>query len=222
MKRYIIEKQVIQIGRGTDNDIVIDNASVSRKHAKIMQSHSGEYRLFDLESANGTTLNSMKFANPAGLSDQDVIGIGKFELVFSGEAIVEFAVRSTDTGLQEKTIIVAKAEKDARFVSAASTAPAPTRAPKLVLVEGLHDRKVVDLAKSEITVGKAKECDIQLSGLFAPKLLAKITRDLRGNYILEDVEGKGDILINNQKIQGKHKLVDKDVLNFRGISYVFR
>jgi pSer/pThr/pTyr-binding forkhead associated (FHA) protein len=47
MKRYTI-------GRERDNDIVITDPSVSRRHAELVDSGGGSYRLVDLASSNGT------------------------------------------------------------------------------------------------------------------------------------------------------------------------
>ncbi len=42
------------IGRGADNDIIIDEPSVSRRHAELIAEPGGKYRLKDLGSSNGT------------------------------------------------------------------------------------------------------------------------------------------------------------------------
>ena len=42
------------IGRGTDNDIIIDEPSISRHHAELIDEPGGRYRLKDLGSSNGT------------------------------------------------------------------------------------------------------------------------------------------------------------------------
>lgn len=42
------------IGRGADNDIIIDEPSISRRHAELISEPGGQYRLKDLGSSNGT------------------------------------------------------------------------------------------------------------------------------------------------------------------------
>lgn len=42
------------IGRGADNDIIIDEPSISRRHAELIAEPGGRYRLKDLRSSNGT------------------------------------------------------------------------------------------------------------------------------------------------------------------------
>jgi pSer/pThr/pTyr-binding forkhead associated (FHA) protein len=54
--RFQLDRQTVRLGRGSDNDIVIDCASVSVRHAE-MERVPGGYRLRDLGSTNGTKLD---------------------------------------------------------------------------------------------------------------------------------------------------------------------
>ena len=59
-----LTEQVITIGRAPDNMIVIDNPSVSGRHAELRL--VGEsYRLKDLGSTNGTRINSIPITETA-------------------------------------------------------------------------------------------------------------------------------------------------------------
>jgi adenylate cyclase len=68
------------IGRGTENDIVLNDHTVSRNHAKIVRTKKG-YILTDLGSFNGTRLNE-KAIQAALLANQDLIKIGLVQIVF--------------------------------------------------------------------------------------------------------------------------------------------
>jgi len=72
------------IGRIEDNDIVLDDSSVSRKHAKIAK-EGGRYRLTDLGSHNGTFLNG-ELIQSVLLNDGDQIKIGQNRLTFFVQA----------------------------------------------------------------------------------------------------------------------------------------
>jgi pSer/pThr/pTyr-binding forkhead associated (FHA) protein len=52
---------VVQIGRGAQNEIVIDDDSVSASHARL-EFDSGGWRLTDLRSTNGTFVESVRLA----------------------------------------------------------------------------------------------------------------------------------------------------------------
>jgi pSer/pThr/pTyr-binding forkhead associated (FHA) protein len=47
----------VRIGRGLDNDVVLDDASVSRHHAEITR-ENGRAEVRDLGSTNGTWVNA--------------------------------------------------------------------------------------------------------------------------------------------------------------------
>lgn len=54
--RFQLDRKVVSLGRGSDNDIVIDSGSVSGKHAEMRRVEGG-YQLDDLGSTNGIKYN---------------------------------------------------------------------------------------------------------------------------------------------------------------------
>ena len=87
IERIVTEKKRISIGRGNENDIVLENRGVSRKHAMIEFNNKAAV-LIDNESLNGTFVNSRKVSEEV-LRDQDVITIGKYSLVYNTETTHE-------------------------------------------------------------------------------------------------------------------------------------
>jgi FHA domain len=81
MRVYDLDKTSILVGRDDEMDIVIDNPSVSRKHAEIRREGNG-WVVEDLGSSNGTFLHGQKLAGPHPVTAGDEIGFGKFSLVF--------------------------------------------------------------------------------------------------------------------------------------------
>lgn len=78
LKQIETDQSEITIGRGNNNDIIIDNLAVSKEHAAIVKLPDG-YGLVDLDSTNGTMLND-KDIKKASLAPQDKISIGKHTL----------------------------------------------------------------------------------------------------------------------------------------------
>jgi hypothetical protein len=60
-----------RIGRRTDNDIVIDEPSISRRHAELFDVGDGTYRLRDLESRMGTLVRGPDGWSPIDLVEVD-------------------------------------------------------------------------------------------------------------------------------------------------------
>jgi hypothetical protein len=71
---------VITIGRAPSNDVVIDDPTVSARHASLTKLPSG-YRLKDLGSSNGTQINGFSITE-AGLKDGAEIRFGYVTGIF--------------------------------------------------------------------------------------------------------------------------------------------
>jgi predicted component of type VI protein secretion system len=81
MQVFDLDKTAIVVGRDEGADILIDNPSVSRRHAQIRQ-EGGGWVVEDLGSSNGTFLRGEKIGAPHPLQAGDEVGMGKFSLVF--------------------------------------------------------------------------------------------------------------------------------------------
>jgi hypothetical protein len=80
-EHFIPQNERTTIGRSPDNDIFLDDVTVSRKHAVLLQSE-GEFRIEDLGSLNGTFVNRRRIDSPARLESGDEVQIGKYRLSF--------------------------------------------------------------------------------------------------------------------------------------------
>ena len=75
-KVFDLVKDVATIGRDVNNDVVINDAEVSRNHGRLT-SQSGGYLIEDLASTNGTFVNGQRLIGPKLLNPGDVIGLGE-------------------------------------------------------------------------------------------------------------------------------------------------
>lgn len=80
-RKYKINWHVVTIGFSDDNSIVIEDNTVSARHAKI-ERDGKSFVLYDLLSESGTYLNGKKLLRPKELSDFDEIGLGRTKLIF--------------------------------------------------------------------------------------------------------------------------------------------
>jgi LysM repeat protein len=72
---FPLGKDVITIGRSPDNDIAIDDAEVSRHHARLTR-RGNDWILEDLGSRNGTTVNGRRIIGPVTLTPGAQVGLG--------------------------------------------------------------------------------------------------------------------------------------------------
>ena len=68
-----------RIGRGKDNDLVIANLGLSRVHAVFTRDISGQIRLIDEDSTNGTYVNRRRIEGYCLLNENDIIHLANAE-----------------------------------------------------------------------------------------------------------------------------------------------
>ena len=76
--------EAITIGRRSDCDVVIEDATVSRHHARLRRRPSGTWLVEDLHSKNGTAVNGVPIAGPTRIEAGDVLGFGARAMRFGG------------------------------------------------------------------------------------------------------------------------------------------
>ncbi len=88
--RYPLAGSPLEIGRDEDCDIVVDDHTVSRRHARITPAGDG-YEVADLGSTNGTYVNNDR-ASPHPLRDGDYLRVGNciFRFLAGGNIEAEY------------------------------------------------------------------------------------------------------------------------------------
>jgi pSer/pThr/pTyr-binding forkhead associated (FHA) protein len=85
---FDVNSSVVNIGRAKDMQLMIDDASVSRRQAQIRFGAAGSWTIGDLASINGTFLNGQRLTSVQPLKRGDEVSFGKFSLFFDS-AITE-------------------------------------------------------------------------------------------------------------------------------------
>jgi ABC-type multidrug transport system ATPase subunit len=98
--------RTVRIGRAGDNDLVVDDLVVSRRHAELRALADGTYEIADLGSHNGTYLNGQPVTR-ALIGPGDIVGIGHSAFCLVGDQLQEYV----DTGevsldVQDLTVAV--------------------------------------------------------------------------------------------------------------------
>lgn len=76
-----LDRPVINIGRRTDNHIMVDDKRVSRQHCQI-RLRFGRYVIYDLESKGGTQVNGLQVKEHI-LQAGDVISLAGYQMVYT-------------------------------------------------------------------------------------------------------------------------------------------
>jgi pSer/pThr/pTyr-binding forkhead associated (FHA) protein len=218
LREYPLNKERLTVGRKADNDIHIDNLSVSGQHALIITILNDSF-LEDLGSTNGTFVNG-KLIKKHALQNGDVVAIGKHELKY-----VNDQATSADSDF-EKTMIIRPGMANA---SAAAIQKTTEKAEKIAAATPGQDAAVPEdklpLGRVQVLSGPAvgKELVVKkpLTTLGRPGVqVAVLTRRPQG-YFITHVEGKEPV-VNGQPIGAQaHPLKDNDVIELAGVKMEF-
>ena len=109
---FTLEGDQLNIGRDSSNEIVINDAEVSRRHSRLTF-QGGKYVLEDLGSTNGTFVNGQRLAGPRVLKAGEVVSFGE-------QIVLVFEVTTNDPGA---TMV------SPRAAAAVPSAPRPSTPP---------------------------------------------------------------------------------------------
>jgi len=82
---FSLEGDQLIIGRDSSSGVAINDAEISRKHARL-SFQGGKYVLEDLGSTNGTFVNGQRLVSPVVLKSGDVVSFGE-QIVLMYEAL---------------------------------------------------------------------------------------------------------------------------------------
>jgi hypothetical protein len=82
---YALDGDQLSIGRDSSNEIAVNDAEVSRRHARLTF-QGGKYVLEDMGSTNGTFVNGQRLTGPRVLKSGEVVSLGE-QIVFVYESV---------------------------------------------------------------------------------------------------------------------------------------
>ncbi|MBI4387359.1 MAG: FHA domain-containing protein [Elusimicrobia bacterium] len=223
IKEYAVDKQILTVGRKSDNDIVIDNPAVSGNHCKISLQGDTFY-VEDLGSTNGTYLNDKRIMK-AGLHHNDVVGLAtKHALVFQ-EDLPAVSSDEGRAGGQEATVLLSSRARDemAHAAVASAAVSEPTQQGIIRVLKGGIGQSEYVLTGLSTYIGKSDrvQIPIQGTGLFrsAPEVAASIHRRADG-YVLVPIQPNYP-QINGVNVAGQTPLKDGDIIQCGGTTMQF-
>jgi len=199
------------IGRKAENDLCLEDIAVSGHHARIAQVQEVLF-LEDLHSTNGTFVNEQKI-DRRQLQDADSIRIGAHRLIFRGNQLTPVdSSPSSKVLITDKTIVVSESHGSDRAT--------PSKVGLVEILSGKTSQSQYRLTKHVSLIGAQDDAVITLTGWFAPKTAAVISR--RGDgYVVSPAESGKRIQINGRPVQGEQVLLNGDVVEVAGITMRF-
>lgn len=192
IERIVTEKKRISIGRTNENDIVLENRAISRKHAMIEFNNNAAV-IIDNESLNGTFVNNRKITEEI-LRDDDIVTIGKYTLVYHAEC----QGGEDNLASMDGTLVLNTKRQQERLENDRLERQIVAKYGGSVLIgeEGAEfseyriDREVT-------TIGKAKFVHVKVKGFLIAGIQAKIVKEA-DSYSLENVGKSGRTKVNGE------------------------
>lgn len=187
---YPLTADQITIGRGTRNDIVIDDNDVSREHCRLRRSGSG-YQVEDLNSTHGTFINGQRVNDRRGLLPGSMLELGDMvTLQYDGAA--PDAVDETPAITRPTT------STDTYYLVLESTARGT-------------EKSVFTLSTPKITLGRDLSNDIVIQDPEISRWHLHLLRQSDG-YVVEDLNSTNGTQINGRRLTEPRRLTPHDIL----------
>ena len=141
-KTFTMEKSEYFIGRDLNNEIVIDDPEISRRHARLFL-QGKNYVIEDLGSTNGTSVNDQRLMGPYVLRPGELIMLGEnISLIFESTKAESHATVVSAGARQASTRQAQPPGKPAAYAGQVPATPMPIppaekkKFPKWIVVGG--------------------------------------------------------------------------------------
>lgn len=214
-----VQSNMITIGRAPDNEVVIDNMGVSNHHA-IISKKDGQFLIEDLNSTNGTFLNSQKILSRQRINQQDSVIIGKHTLKFSewGQSQGSTTAASNPVkDIADETVIMTN--KVATATNSETKTRAETQSFYLIIRGEITGISKLLLTENNYSIGKGKDNEIRIGGWFTPTYIAEIEKIGHSFYIIPLKKNK--VKLNNDVINSSILLSPSDEIKIKNLFLKF-
>lgn len=186
-REYELHRDVITIGRGSKNDIIIHDNEVSREHSRLVRVLE-EYEIHDLNSTNGTFVNGQRLdENGWLLTAGNVIELGD-------SITLEFVPAEISTGmlLEQDGALLEKDSPDTRYYL-------------LLKHTSQQDPEVYPLEERTVSIGRGLDNDIILPEGEVSRHHLILSRDAYG-FQVEDLGSFNGTYLNGMRVERATRL----------------
>jgi pSer/pThr/pTyr-binding forkhead associated (FHA) protein len=192
---YELNGDIVTIGRGSKNNVIIRDDEVSREHCRLIRVMA-DYELQDLSSSNGTFVDGQRLRGNRLLHSGNIIELGD-----------SITMEYEQTASASDTL----ARKTQEFVPAvqAENAPASTGKPHLILVSNFEPTQVFPLEERVVSVGRDLSNTIVIQDPEVSRFHIRLLLADNG-YIIEDLGSTNGTLVNGVRLTEPRPLKDGD------------
>ena len=189
-KRGIMEitKPVVTIGRGNANDLVLSDDSVSRFHAVIKTSESGETIIADRGSTNGVLVNGERITMEVPLQDGDALQIGNYHAQFEAPPESQLIVKESEIPSTLNQVL--RRDISALGLKRGSTTPTGTLADMIAQIKRLERENYLLTMLYDAGRALSEKLSVEDIGQQVVSLALRIEGVERGFMLLFDEAGQ--------------------------------
>ncbi|HSE84342.1 MAG TPA: FHA domain-containing protein [Thermodesulfobacteriota bacterium] len=166
-----LDQEIITIGRTPENDIVIDNLTVSSNHAIIYKKDDKVF-VKDTESESGTFVNGLRISETE-FGNGDAIMIGKHIIKFYYEEDYKFEEGFNLQGDGDTTLVDVKIQEE--FLR---NLVGEYGASRLILSNG----REIEINGELFTIGSGDNSSLKIDGVFIKNPHARIIKGADGTH----------------------------------------
>jgi len=139
--------------------------------------------------------------------------IGKYEILFQIPTLEGASPEELD-----QTVIIPHFKREASHGPLPASGPSPERTAPRLFIKSAMEEYLLD--KERTVIGRSRDSDIRLPGLFAPRVTVEVVR--RGaEYVLQKVEGRKRITVNGEEMDEK-TLEREDLIAIGSEEFVYK
>jgi len=229
-REFQLKEEPYTLGRDKENDIVVSDETVSRRHAQI-RFENGRFIIEDLKSTAGVHVNRKRIKQACILSVGDDIFIGSTEINIEEEKSQEDKTTSLDVHEDDKTKALSPKGRagSTRRPAGDETVyihPGEEEQEKVVNYNRLlaiskkHFGKEYVLDQSETTIGRSQDCSITLDDKTVSSIHATIRLE-RDDCILNDMNSRNGTLLNGSAVREASTLRNGDEIEIGSFKLKF-
>lgn len=212
LNQYFIDKACLGIGRDTTNDIVINDALLSREHARIL-SFGEDHIVEDLQSSNGSLINGRPLVRQI-LQHRDVIELGGHHLCYLNSRM------AGDVDLERTMLIKAQPSDGAPALESPAFAMPAVHASRASWPEG---QVRVIAGQGQHAIGEYVRLDGVVTTFGVPSEQLVVIARRPSGFFLTHVEGTNFPRVNQRPINHEpHALSNGDQIEAAGYRLEFR